>query len=400
MSASVGQEEQPGAYALPADLLARRVQRAQQMLAQEGLDALVVYSRGHITQYGGVEFLTGYTPVARAHYAVLTRTGSPVLIAPTPADRWFASRLPGSCDVRLAGEGDVVSGADDLAGAAAAVLVQRGLASGRIGVSGLRTLLPVGEHEALSKALPHASLLDADPLLTRLKLVKEPQEIEAVRLTASIADEGVLAAQRSLRAGVSDSEVGATIRAAVFAQGARDALVFVSAEPYFLSWSRGRRFRDGDLVTVYVEIVGPSGCWVEVGALMALGVPSPEHVQVAETCMRAAERAESLLRPGVAAADVARAIEQVAAGSGLHAGLWHGHGVGIDHDAPVISVADQTVLQPGMVLAVHPSCCTSDERFGASVVDTYVVGQQRPERLSAVPQRILQAGKGDERWAG
>lgn len=100
-------------------------------------------------------------------------------------------------------------------------------------------MLPVGEHEALRRALPNAQLVDADALLTRLKLVKEDEEIQAARLTAEIADEGVLAAQRAIGRGVSDSEVGAAIRAA----------------------------------------------------------------------------------------QAARAIDRVAACSGLHAGLWHGHGV-------------------------------------------------------------------------
>lgn len=399
MSSAARQEGQPDGCALPASLFARRVQRAQARMAEEGIDALVVYSRGHITQYGGVEFLTGYTPVARPAYAVLVREGSPSLIVPTPADRWFARRLPSVGEVRVAGEGDVVSGADGLVGAACAVLTQRGLETARVGVSGLRALLPVGEHDAMRKALPRARLVDAEALLTALKLVKEPEEIEAARTTARIADEGVLAAQRALREGATDAQVGAAAREAVFARGARDALVFASAEPYFLSWSQGRRFRDGDLVTVYVEIVGPSGCWVEVGALVALGEPPSGHIRVARACLRAAREAESLLRPGLTAARVAGAIERVASGSGLHAGLWHGHGVGTDHDAPVISLADETVLQPGMVLAVHPSCCTSDERFGASVVDTYVVGRHEPERLSAAPQRILQAGKGDVAWA-
>lgn len=401
MNAQLARQDVAEGYALSAALLQRRQQRARELMARERLDALVVYSRGHITQYGGVEFLTGYTPVARTVYAVLMPTGSPVLIVPTPADRWFAGRrTQAECEVRLAGEGDVISSADDLAATVASAIADIDSQAARVGLTGMRSLLPVGEHEALHKALLGAEILDADALLTELKLIKEDEEIAAVEATAQIADEGVLAAQRSIRVGASDSEVGAAVREAVFSRGARDALIFVSAEPYFLSWSSGRRFRDGDLVTVYVEIVGPSGCWVEVGALIAIGSPLPGHLRVAQACLRAAQEAESLLRPDIAAAQVAGAIERVATGAGLHAGLWHGHGVGIDHDAPVLSIADQTVLAPGMVIAVHPSCCTSDERFGASVVDTYVLRRNGPKRLSAVPQRVLAAGGKDLLWAG
>jgi Xaa-Pro aminopeptidase len=356
----------------------------------ENLDALIVFSRGQITEYGDVAFLTGYSPVVRMSYAVMTRNGrGPVLIAPTPADRWFAARADDTLEVRLAGLGDVVSGRDDPAGVAAAVLVEEQADRGRLGVTGLRGLLPVGEFDALRRALPDADLVDASSLMTRLKLVKEDEDIVEIRRTVAIADAGVVAARRALRPGVTEAEVGAAMREAVFARGTRDALIFASAQPYFTSWTSGRRFRSRDLATLYVEIVGPTGYWVEVGAMIALGSPVPEQVRVAEACLEAARCAEVHLRPGSTAGDVARAIDAVAAEEHLHSGLWHGHGVGVDHDSPVITAADDTRLATGMVLAVHPNFSTADELHGASTVDTYVITDDGFRRLSSVPQRIL-----------
>lgn len=375
-------------------LLGRRAAQVRELMAAEDLDGLVVPSRGHVTQYGDVEFLTGYTPVARMAYAVLTRAGrGPVLIAPTPADRWFAARQPDAPEVRTAGGGDLLSGSDDLPGVVAAVLAEEGVAGGRIGVTGMRALLPVGEHEALRRALPDAELVDAGALLGRAKLLKEAVELVELRRTVALADAGFAAARRALAPGVTDAEVHGAIREAVFARGARDALVFVSAEPYFLSWSQGRRFREDDLVTVFVEVVGPTGYWVEVGGIVALGTPQPEGRRVAEACLEAARRAEAQLRPGATAGDVARAIDAVAAEGGLRSGLWHGHGVGVDHDGPVVTAPDATPLQAGMVLSVHPNFSTADERHGASVADTYAITETGAERLSAVPQGILEAGR-------
>lgn len=384
MSAALGVESLP-------QLRARRALRA---MREQGLDGLIVYSRGHITQYGPVEFLTGYTPVARPIYAVLTSAGETVLIAPTPADRFFASRLPGAPTVLLAGEGDVVSGRDDLAGAAAGALLSTDAPLHRVGVTGMRGALPAGELDALRAALPGVELVDADPLLSRAKALKAPQELEELRATARIADAGFYAGRRALRVGASDAEVGAAIRAEIFAYGCRDALVFASAEPFFLSFPQGRTFRDGDLVTIYVEAVGPSGYWVEVGGLLALGEPPAEQVAIAHAALRAASAMETLLVAGSTAGAVARAADELAAREGLHSGLWHGHGVGVDHDSPVITASDATRLEEGMVLAVHPNYCSADERFGASVVDTYAVGAGMPERLSEIPQQILSAGGG------
>ena len=264
----------------------------------DGLDGLIVPSKGHVTQYGDVEFLTGYTPVARMSYAVLTRSGrGPVLVVPTPADRWYARRLPDAPEIRIGGQGDLLSGADDLPGGAAAVIVEEGLGEGRIGIGGLRHLLPVGEFDALRRALPQAELVDAGALVSRLKLIKEDEDLAEVVRTVAIADAGFVAARQALRPGATDAEVGAAIRQAVFARGARDALIFVSAETYFLSWSQGRRFRNGDLVTIYVEIVGPSGYWVEVGGTVALGEPEPEALRVAAAATEAAGAPRSTCAP-------------------------------------------------------------------------------------------------------
>lgn len=376
---------------VPPTLLARRAARARELMAADGLDGLVVPSRGHITQYGGVEFLCGYTPVARMAYAVLTRDAAlPVLVAPTPADRWFATRRPDGPEVVQVGSGNV-GVHDDLAGAAADLLARGSAAHGRVGVTGLSSVLPLADFEALRRALPGAELVDADPLLSRLKLVKEPEDVVEIRRTVAIADAGFIAARRRIRPGVTAAEVSGAIREAVHGRGARDALVFVSPLPYFLSWPSEERLRGGDLVTVYVEIVGPSGYWVECGGMIALGDVAPERLAVAEACLEAARRAEARLVPGAAAGDVAREIDAVAVEGDLRTGLWHGHGVGVDHDAPVVTAGDDTPLVPGMVIAVHPNFSTADERFGASAVDTYLVTEAGPERLSAVPQQILRA---------
>ena len=44
-----------------------------------------------------------------------------------------------------------------------------------------------------------------------------------------------------------------------------------------------------------------------------------------------------------------------------------------------------------MVISVHPNFSTADERLGASVADTYVVGNGPPERLSRLDSVLYRA---------
>ena len=137
-----------------------------------------------------------------------------------------------------------------------------------------------------------------------------------------------------------------------------------------------------------IKLTGPSGYWVERGGLVAIGELDGARTTLAEATLEAARAAERELRVGRTAADVARAIDERVERLRVRSGIWHGHGVGIDHDLPIVTAADATPLAERMAIAVHPNFSTADELLGASVADTYVVGPDEPERLSSVPQEL------------
>src|SRR5215472_18183753 len=105
--------------------MARREERLPRVWAAlegEGIEALVVAGKGLIGQYGTLEWCAGYVPVVRGAYAVLTRGDEPALVVTTAADAWYARRNTGLADVRVAGQGDILSEYDDPASGVAAAL--------------------------------------------------------------------------------------------------------------------------------------------------------------------------------------------------------------------------------------------------------------------------------------
>lgn len=364
--------------------IAARVQRARAAMESERLDALVVAGRGVISHYGYLEYVTGYCPVVREAYAVIAGGEPPALVLPTAADAWYARRATGLSDIRVAGQGDVMSSYDDLPGGVAAVLCERGAERGRIGIVGLHQIVPHGQQTRLRQALPSAELLDATALLAEVKAIKDEDDLRELRRTAEVAELGLQVGIEQLRAGCLPREVGAAMEQAVRARGAREVLIFLSAHPYFLARPDALALSEGDLVTAYVEMTGPTGYWVECGALAALGELDAEPAALARSCLDAAAAAQRQLRAGRRAADVARAIDEEAAAAEARVGIWHGHGVGIDHDLPVITAADETELRAGMAISVHPNFSTVDERLGASVACTSIVGAGDPEPLTRI----------------
>jgi Xaa-Pro aminopeptidase len=359
-----------------------RLERVWAALADEGLSALVVAGKGVIGSYGALEWCTGYVPVVRGAYAVATPGGEPALVLPTAADAWYARRRTGLEDVRVAGQGDILSEYDDLASGVAAVLAERDAAAGRVGVVGLRHVVTTWEAERLAAALPGAELVDVSTAVAAVKAVKDEAELEQLAAAAAIADAGFEAFLAELAPGRSGWELNAAVERTIRSRGARDALIFISGGAYFLERPGPEPIAAGELVTVLVELVGPTGAWVELGRLVAVGALDEEREWLAEACLEAARAAEGDLVAARTAGDPARAIDAVAADAGLRVGIWHGHGVGIDHDPPVITAADATPLARGMAIAVHPNFSTADERLGASVADTYAIGDGPPRRLS------------------
>jgi len=368
-----------------------RLRAVWSALEGEGLSALVVAGKGVIGQYGALEWCTGYVPVVRGAYAVATPGDQPALVLPTAADAWYARRRAGLEDVRVAGQGDLLSEYDDLASGVAAVLTERDAAAGRVGVVGLRHVVTTWEAERLAAALPGVELVDVSAAAAAVKAVKDDGDIEELAAAAAIADAGFEAFLDELAPGRSGWELNAAIERAIRARGARDTLIFVSGGAYFLERPTSDPIRTGDLVTVFVELVGPTGAWVELGRLVAVGALDDERERLAEACLGAARAAEGSLVAGKVAGDPARAIDAVAADAGLRVGIWHGHGVGIDHDPPVITASDTTPLSRGMAIALHPNFSTADERLGASVADTYVVGDGPPRRFSRLDSGLYRA---------
>jgi Xaa-Pro aminopeptidase len=367
-----------------------RVAAIREAMEEVGYDALVIAGRGVISQYGYLEYVTGYCPVVRAAYAVLGRGGAVAFVAPTAADAWYARTLAALDDVRVAGQGDVFSEYDDLTSGVVSALAERGASRGRIGVVGLRHIVPVAEYELLRSRLPEAELIDATALVAEVKSVKAEEELEEIRRTAAIVDVGFEAGLARLRPGATGWEVSAAIEHAARAHGARgEILVFLSADPYFLTRPNERPFGAGDLVTAYVELTGPTGYWLEHASLVALGGLDDERAALAEATLAAAVAAERELRAGRSAGDVAGAIDELVERFDLRSGIWHGHGVGVDHDSPVITASDTSPLVERMVIAVHPNFSTFDESKGASVADTYIVRDGEPERLSNVPRELI-----------
>ena len=380
---------EPAAPRVPAAQLEARLERTRAAMREQGIDCLVVAGKGLISHYGYLEYLLGFCPVVRTGYLVVPASSdAPVAVMSTRSDAYFAEALSVYEDVRVAGEGDVVGRTNTTGSAVVDVIRGWGLETGAIGVVGMGIIMPNQDVEDLHAGLPQATITDEAGLLGAIKAIKDPEEYPEIEAAGRVADAAFTAFIEAAKTTRKSWELYGEMERALRANGARDSLIFIGRGPYFLHRPFDEELAEGDLVTVYVETVAPNGYWVEKAGLFAYGDISDEQRAYADAAINSLQAAGEAMVPGATASDVARSLEAKFAHLDVRVGIWHGHGVGIDHDAPVIGVNDNTPLAEGMLIAVHPNLTNSDETVGASVADTFLIRDGQAEAISSVPQEL------------
>lgn len=98
---------------------------------------------------------------------------------------------------------------------------------------------------------------------------------------------------------------------------------------------------------------------------------------------------QDALRAGATCGEVAERILRSQIDAGLQAHIYHrpGHGQGPErHQAPWLSLGDDTVLEPGMCFSVEPGLYDPAIGFSANFSDTFVVQESGPAlQMSSVP---------------
>jgi Xaa-Pro aminopeptidase len=370
----------------PAESLLARRRRLAAAMAAERLDALLVVGAGVVKQHGYLDWVLGTAPISRPAYAVVLPDGHVTALVLGEADAALVRSSGAGAHADVAPPGE-----QPLAAAAARALSAAGAGDGRIGVIGRDALLPAGALRALERRLAGAEVIEARPLADRLKAVKDGVELAELTRLAAVADEAYERLCGRARVGVTEAELAAEAHGHARRHGIRDALVFVGAGRHHGYAPRPVALAEGSLVTVYVELCGLSGYWVEHVAMLALGTLDDSRERLAATVLDALRAGADRMRPGAHAAEAAAAMIAVAEKAGLRAGSDHGlgHGVGAgDEDPPRIALDEETMLVPGMVAVLHPNLVSAACETSATVGGTYAIGEERSRRLSAVPMAL------------
>lgn len=335
----------------------QRLSRAQRMMSQAGLEALLLTTDPNIRYFTG--FLTRFwESPTRPWFLVVPVEGDPVAVIPTigahlMSQSWIS-------DIRTWRSPDYD---DDGVSILSETLAELTNADAKIGTpSGIEThlRLPLDSWHSLLDRIGDREVAGDSDIMRRLRMVKSPLEVEKIRAACNIAGRAFDRVSEIAEAGVPLEQVFRRFQMLCLDEGA-DWVAYLAGgagpDGYgdVISPATARPLDEGDVLMLDIGLVH-DGYFCDFDRNFAIGKVTTKADAGYASLLEATQAAFAQARPGSTAADLFHAMDLVLTGGtgGSEAGRY-GHGLGMQlTEWPSIIPSDKTVLQPGMVLTLEP----------------------------------------------
>ena len=379
---------------IPSARYTERIRAAQAIANSDGFAAILVGVGADM------RYLAGYPamPLERLTMLVIPADGEASLVAPrleaTPARK---------CPPAAAGDLPVVTWeetgdphgmvASMVAGAAGASAAGDGV---RIAVS---DDLPARHLLRLQARLPGARFLLGSPLIGRLRIVKDADEIALLTEAAHAADRVVAQIAGGRLVGRTEADVAREVRDRLLAEGHDEAhFAIVGSGPNSSSphhEASERVIQAGE--PIVLDIGGTiSGYGSDITRTLWVTGGDPERgpderfrhlFGVLHAAQAAATKAAA---PGVTPEAVDATARRIIDGEGYAEAFFHrtGHGIGLEgHEDPYIVEGNADPLREGMAFSIEPGIYLVGE-YGARIEDIVVCGPSGPIPLNEAAREL------------
>ena len=371
-----------------------------------GLGALLVSVGPDLVYLAGYEAM----PLERLTMLVIPAAGRPTLLVPrleAPLARACAAVAGGFVDLATWEE------TEDAVECVAALVrgqIEAGAARGGFEAGaargGIAERLAVSDRLwtlhllRLQAALPRASFVSASVVLRDLRIIKDVDEIELLRLAAQAADRVVWEIAHGRLVGRTEADVAREVRDRLIAEGHdRAEFAIVGSGPNSASphhEASERVIEAGE--PIVLDIGGPYGgygsdttrtIWVTGGD--ATRGPDDEFLRLYAVLRAAQAEATHAVHPGVACERIDLVARELISAAGHGAHFFHrtGHGIGLEgHEEPYLVAGNAEPLRPGMAFSVEPGIYLAG-RYGARIEDIVICGDDGPIVLNELDRELL-----------
>ncbi len=274
-------------------------------------------------------------------------------------------------------------------------------ATGRMRIGFEPAHMTVAAYEAWTRAIAdlpehsRPSLVPAPRAIEDLRMVKEPDEIDALTRAVLLGDAAFLHAAERIEPGMTEKQVAWIIQEYALSHGAED-LSFNTivaggqhgALPHWRASDAPLEASTGVVIDMGVIV---DGYCSDLTRSLFLGEPDDQFKRIYDIVLTAQTMAEERIEAGMPGHQGhAIAVEVIAqAGYGEYFGHGLGHGVGIDiHEDPRLAPSGDIPLEDGHVVTVEPGIYIPGWG-GIRIEDQCVMENGRLRALSTAPKLDL-----------
>lgn len=294
----------------PTEELNQRLSNVRSQMVKANVDGVV------ITIPENIYYLTelDHWGFFACHLLVVPREGAMILVCRAMERITIENQVK---NARFFGHADHEDPADYIVSA----LSELNLLNGRIGMEKSSLFLTARLAESIQAKTPKVEWHDTSNLVSALRMVKSPLEMEYVRKAAKAADAGMLAAINATRDGASDYEVSAECSRAMILAGSE----YPGFGPFVRPTSRlgeehttwrGEVFRNGE--AVFLEIAAAYRKYqAPMGRLVYVGNAPDGAEKSAQLAIDGMKAINSAIKSNAKAGDAYAAWREVAKKGGL-----------------------------------------------------------------------------------
>ena len=367
------------------DELADRRNKVASEMQSRGLDALLIFRQE------SMYYLTGYDTTGYSQFQCLYMSAGGTLILLTrSADLHQAQLTSVIKDVRI-----WVDHADSNPGLDLRQILEEQECRGKhMGVELEAWCLTGRRWEFVRAGLDgFCTHEDASTLVSQMRIIKSPAELDYVRRAAALADEALVEAHNLATPGRPEQEILAAMESAIF-RGGGD---YPASRFIIGSGAQALNVRN---FTGYADLGNNDQLQLEFGGTyrhyhsclmrtILTGKPDPRHLSMHSAVVEALEACKEACRPGATFGNIfdahAKALE--GAGFGEHKLNACGYSLGASYPPtwmawPMIYVGNPVVVEPNMVIFMRIILLDWDRHLAMAFGDTVVVTPTGSETLT------------------
>lgn len=254
--------------------------------------------------------------------------------------------------------------------------------------------MSVASHTAWTKEV-EAQFVPASSLLTDLRMVKDADELAAMKEAQRITDEALLEILNFIKPGLTESEIAARLTYIMARKGAeRNSFdPIVACGP---NGSKPHAVPGPDVIQIGQFVTMDFGCKVggycsDMTRTVAVGQPSEEMELVYNTVLKAQLAGIATARAGVTGKEVHEAGAKVIAdaGYGEYFGHGFGHSLGIEiHENPGFHTRNDKPIPAGALLSAEPGIYLPG-KFGVRIEDVIMLTEEGCVDITRSPKQLI-----------